>query len=114
MAMTVPMSYTDRRSPVITILDFDGDRLRARLRVEGGDLAPAWASTLRDGRTPWCEVTVYLDEEGGSVGSFRGEVWPGAWPELFDCRPAQRDGAPVFLTDLGTSYVRAAIFGSER
>jgi hypothetical protein len=68
------------RNPTVTRLSPPGERF-ARYRLEGGDLAPEWARSLRPGRTAWCEVTV--DTETGIVGSFGGEVWPAAWPALF-------------------------------
>ena len=52
-----------------------------RYRITGGDLAPEWAAAVAvHGRPAWCEVTIWPD---GRVGSYGGEVWPTAWPELF-------------------------------
>lgn len=65
-------------TPDITFLESDGRR--ARYRIVGVPTDTEWAESLGPGREPWCEVTLY---DGEWVGSFGGEVWPGAWPDLF-------------------------------
>lgn len=53
-----------------------------RYRIEGGDISPAWASAVQiTGRLAWCEFTLAPD---GTLGSYGGEVWPTAWPDLFE------------------------------
>jgi hypothetical protein len=48
-----------------------------RYRLEGGTIAPGW-----NPRGPvWCEFTLGAD---GCIYSFGGEVWPLAWPSLFE------------------------------
>lgn len=79
---------------------------RFRVESDAADLAPAWAASLREGRTPWCEVSIYPD---GFVGSYGGEVWPMAWPTYFEGCPGpagQRGG--VQLTEEGR-----VVFGLE-
>ncbi len=67
--------------PTITrIKSIGGDE---RYRLEGGDLAPDWAASLRPDRVAWCEISI---RDGSDyIGSFGGEVWPAAWPSLFEC-----------------------------
>lgn len=94
---------TERTAPTITLLRVDGHRMTAKVRVEGGDLAPAWRGHVREGETPWCEMTVYL--RGGFVTMYGGTVWPGAWPHLFRIDPPTKDGQRVYLTPAGYSLV---------
>lgn len=60
-----------------------------RYRLVGGDLSNGWEA--RAGEDAWCEVSIWPAKpaEGiyGAVeehiGSYGGEVWPSAWPQLF-------------------------------
>ncbi len=83
-----------------------GPEWRARYRVEGGELAPAWASAVRPGNVAWCEISVYPD---GVVGSYGGEVWPSAWPELFELRGPGTAQLPKWtvITDVFRALVGA-------
>lgn len=48
------------------------------------------------------------------VGCFGGEVWPGAWPELFKSPPQNNYGCgPNTLTDLGFALFTKAITDLE-
>jgi len=78
-----------------------------RWKISGGDIAPEWR---RPGREPWCEFTLYVrdDEVDVWLASYGGEVWPTAWPELFQ---AGR-GAAVKITDTGLVYRAAALYGA--
>ena len=73
-----------------------------RFRVVGTPEDKNW--TVRDGREPWCELTVSKEiyssgQETGRllVTSFGGEVWPSAWPSLFCCskNAMQSNGSEV-------------------
>lgn len=69
--------------PTITLIDtWPGHR--SRYRIEGGTLGNGWEA--RPGKAAWCEFSVW---HGGDVlGCYGGEVWPTAWPELFEAIPA--------------------------
>lgn len=90
--------------PTITRLHGIGPAVRYRL--EGGDLAPEWRS--RAGRIAWCEISVWPDS--GNVASYGGEVWPTAWPELFQALPssAQLGSGGVAITEIGRQLLAAA------
>jgi len=61
----------------------------------GGDMADRWQPT--DGRVAWCEMTIYDDRH---VGSFGGEVWPPAWPHLFEsAKPTAQVPCCITATD---------------
>lgn len=92
--------------PTITLLS--RDNYDARYRIEGGDLADQWASGLRSGRVAWCEITI----RNGSdyLGSFGGEVWPGAWPALFECGKGTAQTGPwTRVTAAGRAALDAAL-----
>lgn len=98
--------------PTITVLSSDPDRHEAKLRIVGGTLAGDW--TPRPGNEAWCEVSISLtghDLDRGYVRSFGGEVWPAAWPSLFDVGPRTTHGQTTHLTDRGVEIAQAAIFG---
>lgn len=74
--------------PEVTLLErrswvSDDGRPRSfdRFLVSGGDVAEAWAVKIRIPNAPWCEITIWNDEN--RVSGFGGEVWPAAWPQLF-------------------------------
>lgn len=96
-------------APTITVISMDS--YGARYRVEGGELAPDWAKTLRDGKTAWCEVSI--PEGRTCLSSYGGEVWPLAWPTLFR-QPILPAGAvrvspsTVELTEAGVEALREA------
>ena len=72
----------------------------------------------REGRhdvEPWCEVTIFAQKYASGeptgefmVGSYGGELWPSAWPSLFNVGPRTIYGQETKLTPAG----RAA-FGLE-
>lgn len=79
-----------------------------RFRIEGGDLAPEWAESLRPGRSAWCEITLWHESE--NLGGYGGEVWPGAWPALFEpLRSTVLEGSGrIRLTAAGREALEAA------
>lgn len=52
-----------------------------RFRIVGEPEAENWKRLARPDREPWCEVDVVAN---GKVTSFGGELWPSAWPSLFN------------------------------
>jgi len=79
--------------PKITINKVEKTRGYISLRLEGGDISPEWAETLRKEKFAWCDIGVYcIDSRGPIVSSFCGEVWPGAWPHLFEFGPRTTQG----------------------
>jgi hypothetical protein len=70
-----------------------------RIRLEGGTLTEEWRGSMRAGRTPWCEITIRPHGSMWTVDTFGGEVWPSAWPHLFDCNQYVARG--TFLTEAG-------------
>lgn len=78
-----------------------------RFRLEGGTLRQDFAETLRPGHVAWCEITVY----GDHLGSYGGEVWPMAWPELFvepEVRTINNVGH-VYVTPAGLKALEGAL-----
>lgn len=60
-------------------------------RIVGEPEAESWRKSLRPDREPWCEVNMTKD---GHVTTYGGEVWPTAWPSLFEVvHPNTRDQA---------------------
>lgn len=94
----------DRTPRVVYLGDSAGGA--ARFRIVGGSLANGW--TAREGKEAWCEVTVHAD---GHVGAFGGEVWPSAWPLLFESLPstAAEGSARVRATAAGREALDAAL-----
>lgn len=77
-----------------------------RYRITGAPTSPAWASTVRPGREPWCEITTW---DHVTLGSYGGELWPMAWPELFENLPNSNHGTGgVRLTEAGRAALEAA------
>jgi hypothetical protein len=76
-----------------------------RYRLEGGTIADSWKAK-EDGA--WCEVSIWSD--GPELSSYGGQVWPMAWPALFEALPssAQLGSGRVQLTDLGREVFAAA------
>ena len=100
-------------APTITLLDAHGaaygepGRTRRCYRLEGGALAPQWAAEVREGEVAWCEISVWGDGDERHVGSYGGEVWPTAWPQLFV--PASTHGAALRITPAGLAALDAAL-----
>ncbi len=81
---------------------------QARYRIEGGQISPEWQKLLKPGRSISCEFTLWQDD--GQLGSYGGEVWPTAWPELFEALPSsvQLGSGRIQLTAAGREAVRRA------
>jgi len=82
-----------------------------RYRIEGGDLAPEWAASVRRGRAAKCEIKTWRTTYAvRHVGVWGGEVWPSAWPALFKALDASANfGAGGYLiTEAGDALLRAA------
>lgn len=84
-----------------------------RFRIEGGDVAPDWAESharyVERGGEPavYCDISVWF--YGNTVGSYGGTVWPGAWPELFDCqRGTAQSGPQTFIREAGLRLIAEA------
>lgn len=78
-------------------------------RLTGIPSSKEWLDSLK-GRIPadhaWCEVTV---SEDGYVLGFGGEVWPGAWPELFNPPPRHNYACGSnTVTPLGSELLKKA------
>jgi len=82
-------------------------------RVEGTPTCPEWLASLR-GRPPYSEFTVYNGND--HLTSYGGEVWPTAWPELFEpiqaC--AQYGSAGVRITEAGLLKLAYADAAADR
>lgn len=77
--------------PVVTLIRHDegapalGVSETYRFRLEGGTIAPG--QEPRTGLAAWCEITLHghgRAAEGWYLASYGGEVWPAAWPALFE------------------------------
>lgn len=70
-------------------------------RVSGGEVASGWEP--REGREAWCEFSVW--DGSDRLGTYGGEVWPTAWPDLFEAV----SGAPgsICLTPRGRALLPA-------
>lgn len=80
----------------------------ARYRLEGGDLREDWAASLRPGRTAWCEISIW--DGSDLLGSFGGEVWPMAWPALFESgKGTSQTGPWTRVTPAGRAALAAAV-----
>jgi len=80
---------------------------RASYLVEGGAIDPDWASALRTGEAPFCEITIWNHSD--QIASYRGNVWPGAWPALFrSLRGIAQSGPQSMLTAEGQEMVSRA------
>lgn len=101
-------------APTVTLVDSwecRPDLGRRVYRLEGGTVAPGWA---REGRAPWCEITIWMPNPGGYLGAFGGEVWPMAWPELFECgRGTAQSGPWTRLTRAGWALIQEADMAAE-
>jgi hypothetical protein len=70
----------------IKLIETDGDRSRYRIEGDAGE-ALANGFKAREGKVAWCEFTIYRSHNSEAqpfLSSFGGEVWPLAWPELFE------------------------------
>lgn len=75
-----------------------------RYRLEGGDMAGGWA---RPGHLSWCEISVSRDSD--YLGAYGGEVWPAAWPSLFETgRGTAQTGPWTRVTAVGKALLAAA------
>jgi hypothetical protein len=82
---TMMMTSNNTGLPKVSLLPAPSIPGRYEFHVEGGTIDPAW--TVRPGKTAWCRVTIWVDAHGElEVGSFGGEIWPSAWPQLFQSR----------------------------
>jgi hypothetical protein len=108
-----------------TITRIDDGRFPAqhRYRIEGTDISPEWAESLeRRARAfpneqrpavPYCEFTIWY--QGNQLGSYGGEVWPMAWPLLFEShRGTAQTGSYTLLTAKGLGLVAEAERAWER
>lgn len=98
--------------PIVTKLHSSNPDCR-RYRIEGGDIAPDWAEShakyVAQGGEPavYCEISIWF--YGNTIGSSGGTVWPGAWPELFDCqRGTAQTGPQTFIREAGLRLIADA------
>jgi hypothetical protein len=84
-----------------------------RYRVCGEPENKNW--TVREGREPWCEITVTEEaySDGKPTGrllvtSFGGEVWPAAWPSIFSCHPNAMTANGTVVTEKGRKLLENA------
>lgn len=95
--------------PRITLISRSDSLGRSTYRLDGGTVAAGW---LRPGKEAWCEVTLYdvcRREDGWYLTSFGGEVWPAAWPALFESgRGTAQTGPWTRLTSAGIAAFRSA------
>lgn len=92
-------------APKITRIDDGSFPEQHRYRIEGGDIAPEWATSLRRRATafpsepvpevPSCEFTIW--HSGNQLGSYGGTVWPSAWPHLFESHKGTAQSGPFTL-----------------
>jgi hypothetical protein len=100
------------------------DVLVHRFRIEVAALEAGWASAHAEhvaqeraaGRaveeTPYCEITIW--HQGNTIGSFGGNVWPGAWPALFVFDRGNPHSGPVtYLSEEGLRMVSDALRGAS-
>ena len=64
----------------------------ARYRVVAQPETQEWLDALaeRGNPEPWCEFSVWDGSQ--QLGSYGGEVWPGAWPTWFTKIPGSVQG----------------------
>lgn len=55
---------------------------RDAFEIRGGDVDQEWADSIRVPAAAWCSVSIWNDET--RLASWGGEVWPSAWPQLFE------------------------------
>lgn len=102
-----------------TLTRVDDGKLPERhtYRIEGCDISPEWVERLRRrdlafkarkrSDIPYCEFTVWYS--GNQLSAYSGEVWPDAWPALFECcKGTAQTGSYVLLTAEGLRLVAAA------
>lgn len=73
------------------------------------------SDTYRASREQWCEFTIWTaNNSNHHLGSYGGECWPFAWPELFTngIPSAQSGRGNVYLTDKGVEAIEAALMNS--
>jgi hypothetical protein len=101
--------------PTITVTRRDD--LIVHFHIEGGTIDPGWARGLRPGRKAECDFTIWrasLDTDRVQLGSFGGEVWPSAWPHLFEShRGTAQSGPFTTLTPLGLRAVLRAFVETD-
>lgn len=92
---------------------FDGGIQRAEYRAEGPVSCPTWRASLREGRAPYCYFSIWSgpDRDGDMLSSYGGEVWPTAWPELFQALPASvaEGSGRIRLTPAGRAALGSAL-----
>ncbi len=89
------------KAPTISVLTWNEHN--TLFRIEGGDIAPEWNPR----GVPWCQFTVYHGDD--RIASYGGEVWPMAWPALFEAVQGNAHvGNGVRLTAAGRAAVEAA------
>jgi len=84
-----------------------------RYRICGEPENKTW--TVREGKEPWCEITVseevYSDNKPTGrllVTSFGGELWPSAWPSMFACHPNAMTSNGTIVTENGRKLLENA------
>lgn len=84
--------------PVVTRVPHSLDAIGCRrYRIEGGEIAQDWREACeRRGKQPWCEVTTWGDHPT-QLSSYGGEVWPSAWPKLFEPHRGTAQTGPFTL-----------------
>lgn len=62
-------------------------------KITGIPTNPKWGT-----KEGWCRFTIY--DQSNQLSTFGGELWPGAWPEIFETLPPTiYSGANVNIKD---------------
>jgi hypothetical protein len=83
--------------------------------ITGGEIDPSWLPRARGaGWEPGSRFTLYVidGEVDPCLASYGGEVWPTAWPALFQAAH-RADRATIEITDLGLEFRAAALYGAS-
>ena len=84
-------------------------------KITGGEVDPSWRREVAQaGWEPWCRFSLYVvdGEVDVRLSSYGGEVWPVAWPDLFEAR-GHGYGRAVQITDLGLQFRAASLDGAS-
>ncbi len=73
-----------------------------KYRFVGEPETEDWKASLKPGREPYCEVNI---DNRGVVRSYGGEVWPSAWPSLFQIGQPSIYGVETKLTPKGAALL---------
>jgi len=113
---STPSAPTDSPRLTVIYLDTCGSH---RFRIVGEPTADNWKKERaeRPDKEPWCEVSIWpkdvhaVDSElCDHLGSYGGELWPSAWPELFyHNKPTAQQGPVTYLTELAQELFARAL-----